>query len=264
MSIEVLSSAFASAKGPRSEMQDDVIPFARTKSSVGLTAVLDGHGAHGWEAAFNSSFALNAVRETDLPAEDTACEVARVIKSVSSDLGLIKGGSTVTAVVVGDGQLHVVQLGDSEAVYFPESGGYERLASVHDLSNESEVERVQSQGGRVGLIEGSEYLVLPSEDGFGLKVSRSVGDNHFGFVGHEPELTSHNLNRLGKGILVVGTDGIWGRNQYGFVAETIRTNQELTDAGNDGLKWLARSFVDTCGKATGDNTAVSILKLGAR
>lgn len=259
MSIEVLSSAFASAQGPRNEMQDVVVPFAPTKSNVGLTAVLDGHGARGWDVALTTSFVLNATRSTNLSAKDTARAVAEGIESVK---GPINGGSTVTAAVIGDEQLHVVQLGDSEAVYFPESGGYERLAPVHDLSNTSEVERVQSQGGRVGLIEGSEYFVLPSEDGFGLKVSRSVGDNHFGFVSHEPEVTSHNLNRLGKGILVVGTDGIWGRSQYGLVEETIRTNQELTDAGDDGLKQFARFLVDKCGEATGDNTALSIVQLG--
>lgn len=262
MSIEVLSSGFAATQGPRPEMQDVVVPYTPTgNSSVWYTGVLDGHGPQGWEVALSTSFVMNGLRGSNLSVRDTAREAATTIKDVSETLDEVMGGSTCTEVIVGERKLYVLQLGDSEAVFFPERGGYRRLARVHDPTNRSEVKRVKSEGGYLRGLDRVTYFAHSADKT--IMVSRSVGDGSYDFVSHEPEVTSYNLRRLGSGLLIAATDGVWGRDGHQEAAHIIHENPSLID-GQNSLSELAKLLVTTRSEITGDNAAASILQLGHR
>lgn len=261
MSIEVLSSGYAATQGPRPEMQDVVVPYTPAgNSSVWYTGVLDGHGPQGWEVALSTSFAMNGLRGSCLSVRGTAREAVAAIENVS-ELDGVSGGSTCTEVIVGEGRLYVLQLGDSEAVFFPERGGYRRLAQVHDPTNRSEVKRVESEGGYLRGLEGVTYFAHSADKT--IMVSRSVGDGSYDFVSHKPEVTSHNLRRLGSGLLIAATDGVWNRDGHQEVAHIIHENPGLID-GQNSLNELAKLLVTARSKITGDNAAASILRLGQK
>jgi len=109
-----------------------------------------------------------------------------------------RGGSTALCSFLYNDQLHVANLGDSQAVLFKEDG-YIELSNLHDFTNESERANVEQKGGTVlnNRLQGE------------LAISRSIGDINFKrYMSSEPEIISYKFTDKDT-YLFLASDGFW-------------------------------------------------------
>jgi serine/threonine protein phosphatase PrpC len=109
-----------------------------------------------------------------------------------------RGGSTALCSFLNNDQLHIANLGDSQAVVFQEEKFIE-LSNLHDFKNEQERLYAEEKGGTVinNRLEGE------------LAVSRSIGDIKFkSYMNSEPEIASHQMTEKDD-FLFLASDGFW-------------------------------------------------------
>lgn len=109
-----------------------------------------------------------------------------------------RGGSTALCSFLNSDQLHIANLGDSQAVVFQEDK-YIELSNLHDFKNEQERLYAEQKGGTVinNRLEGE------------LAVSRSIGDIKFkSYMNSEPEIASHQMTEKDD-FLFLASDGFW-------------------------------------------------------
>ncbi len=107
-----------------------------------------------------------------------------------------RGGSTALCSFLNNDQLHIANLGDSQAVVFQEDKFIE-LSSLHDFKNEQERLYAEEKGGTVinNRLEGE------------LAVSRSIGDIKYkSYMNTDPEIVSHQMTEKDE-FLVLASDG---------------------------------------------------------
>ncbi|GEM_PF-4362533 len=256
--MKIRETATASAQGLRPEMQDVVLlePLAH---GTHLLGVFDGHWTHGAAVAQKSATAVREAAHDNLSRSTTAVQCAEIARDALLALhysfqrvGNTKAelsGSTATVAVVKDGKLATAQLGDSSAKYYAQDDRRSQaLTAVHNFNNPQEIARLQAEG----------FSRIVDTWWNTAKLTRAVGDCEDTFMSAEAEVTTVKIRR--PGLLVVGTDGLWGRRQ----AETTDLDALIQDSITAGLALdaLAHLLVETFALRNNDNAAVALARIG--
>ena len=210
--------------------------------------VFDGHGYDGGkvsQAVVRSLPELiqnsEAYKKGDFPESfrQTFPEANEEVKAMQHIDTMLSGSTGITALVHGDGQMMIGNLGDSRCVI----GGVDSkgetytkaLSRDHKPTIPEEGERILSCNGRTcpyicdGEPIGPVRVWLMEEDMPGLCMSRSFGDEVAASVGviDEPEITSHKCTPTDKYVLLM-SDGI-----FEFIEdELIQIVNQFAKAGN--------------------------------
>lgn len=241
-------------------VQQDRILMTNTHEGHAVLGVFDGHGDrdHGSQSAEGARSAVKIAAEkficrTHPRKIAKAVEDALYFESIAQRSKKLIGGSTATvASLTSQGEILITQLGDSAAVYFPDNSEAVELHKLHDIQNPSERNRVQQHPSFIGFDEPyftTRNTISESPEYLQLAVSRSVGDHLFPFVESRAETSRPNIAALGRGVLIIATDGLWGSNMHniGAVENVIKKHtrgetsdrplaQELTELGQNTVR----------------------------
>jgi len=210
------------------------------KSSEALLAVFDGHGELGHEVSKFCAEQLPALLIAN--AEKLAEDPEAILRGAVMELDNILfedeqmretakfSGSTATLVYARGDELWVAWVGDSRCIVGHRMHGDVGVALEtlpHKADVHEERERIQSRGGKVDV---SEDPVRVWYGGYGLAMSRSIGDGHFKRAGVicEPDVEHLHLSPAKRGgdgeiCLVLASDGIWD----------VLSSLEVCTAAND-------------------------------
>lgn len=169
------------------DMEDRIV--TEYCDNVLFLAVYDGHGGTALKAH------KQVVRCVDYVSDNLTQSVCSIVQSSSSDASLrrevqeafrvldletftdgsgIQNGTTACCVVVNEGRLTIINLGDSQAVLGRKGGKYKCLSSVHRPGEKSENQRLLKEG--VEVAEERHGDVIEHRLPCSLAVSRSFGD----------------------------------------------------------------------------------------
>ena len=230
-----------------------------------LFAVCDGHGEFGHQVAgYVKGLFPREVLKTYLSLEpplttDEKLRLSlkegyrRVVDELSSTgIDVMFSGTTCVSVVVEGKNLVCGNVGDSRAVLVRGvQGKWESvdLSTDHKPSTPSELQRIQSHGGRVspyydstGVPIGPSRVWMQDEDIPGLAMSRSIGDllaNRLG-VSSEPEMVTRELQPEDKAV-ILASDGVWEFFTSQEVAEIVGTYYTLSDLTGCARHLIAES-----------------------
>ena len=194
-----------------------------------LFAVFDGHGSFGHEVSSHTREALQKFIEEGLLRTANAAVLVNVLKQAVArtaeriealPVNTAYSGTTLTPALVSGSDLICANVGDSRAV----TGKLVNsqwvacdLTNDHKPSLEDERQRILKANGRIHPMYnsqevpvGPERVWLQNEDGPGLAMTRSIGDQvaHSVGVSSEPEITCYKLKPEDK-FLIIATDGLW-------------------------------------------------------
>jgi integrin-linked kinase-associated serine/threonine phosphatase 2C len=248
-------------QGPRPTMEDASVVINDFDERFSLTrhkrfyAVYDGHGGSQVSAIaaekFHEMLVTNeafANRDYLAAFNQTALQIDALVKEQK-----LTAGSTMVAALLDDLALHVLNLGDSEAVLVRQGESAEAvlLSKKHSPTDPEETKRIKDLGGMVmfGRVFGT------------LAVSRSLGDMEFKedalFVSPEMYASQHNLDRSDRAI-VLACDGLWEKMTY---AECAQLTLEMAERGippSDIGDSLARTSLQ---RGSMDNVSVVVILL---
>lgn len=233
--------------GRRGEMQD--VALARTVDDAVYMGVFDGHGFEGARVAQTASRVILDLAATDFTAENSAIDRAVRSRAMLIDINenlraenpQLPSGSTAVLAIIKDGLVTVTSVGDSDAVYIPDSNPHaiRRLGTIHNYRNQSEVERVKSLN--IGVV-GDQFANTRA-------LSRSLGDFDLSFIIGEAEISSFNIPEPGR--IVVASDGI----DYDRVEDIANLARAHPNSG------FAKGLVDHFTKLIPDNASVIVAKI---
>jgi serine/threonine protein phosphatase PrpC len=236
--------AVAAKRGPREYMEDR---WAVQVTPGGLfAAVYDGHGG-----ARVSELAAAELHRAVLTALEAGLEPTEALRRAFAQLERMADdldcGSTVAAFLLAWPTLLTAHLGDSRIVRVGRAR-VEELTRDHRIDSEGERARVVRMGARLD----PPYVL---RGGYGLMVTRSLGDRWFQPVGvtAEPEIGRHAL-AVDDVALVAATDGVWDVLDVEDAARVVRrtaTAQAAADA-------LIDSALDA---GTHDNVTALVVRL---
>ncbi len=236
--------------GMQKDNQDSCVVKERLGGQdVIFFGVFDGHGYDGGkvsQAVVRSLPELiqnsESYKKGDFPEafRQTFPEANEEVKAMQHIDTMLSGSTGITALVHGDGEMMIGNLGDSRCVI----GGVDSkgetyakaLSTDHKPTIPEEGERILSCNGRTcpyicdGEPIGPVRVWLMEEDMPGLCMSRSFGDEVAASVGviDEPEITSHKCTPTDKYVLLM-SDGI-----FEFIEddELIQIVNQFAKAGN--------------------------------
>lgn len=260
MSFEVSCSASAADRGDfRGEMQDFTLD---TISSDGthFFGIFDGHGDYGDFIAHESErFISRAVKHVQI-YNPSSLDSARFVRSKLRDLdknlsrdGLANAsGSTATIACIKSGFISVVYLGDSEAIYYPDSSEAIPLIEPHTTDNKTEVARVASLGYQTRDSDYFNNVIM---------VSRAIGNHENDFVIAEAEISSYTIQEAGT--LVVASDGVWGKADNDNHADVERLVRQLQSDDTEEIFELASNLTYIMSGRTHDNASAVVARIKA-
>jgi serine/threonine protein phosphatase PrpC len=243
----------ASAQGDRPH-QEDFAVHARIEKKGWLLAVFDGH--NGAAAAGKASGALLSAFESSW--QTVSGDVPAVLRETFSALVRLtrndRPGTTASMVFIPEKaqQAYWAVLGDSPIAIL-DSKNLVHIGADHNVrSNPKELAAAIARGG----IYRAGYLEDPELPGVGLQMARSLGDADLSRVlSREPDIGTAPLG--GHGIILVGTDGLFG-------PENISREDQLTrllKMARDGAD--AEALVqDALRRQTGDNATAIVWRNG--
>lgn len=251
-------------------VQQDRILMTTTHEGHPVLGVFDGHGDpdHGSQSAEGARSAVKIaanefICRTQPRKIAKAIENALYIESIAQRSKELLGGSTATlASLTSQGELLITQLGDSAAVYFPDYGEAVELHELHNIENPSERSRVEQHPSFIGFNDPyfrTRNTFSSSPKYNELAVSRSVGDYLFPFVESRAETSRPNIAALGRGVLIIATDGLWGSNMHniGAVENVIKKYTE----GEPSDRPLAQELTELGQNTVRDNVSVVAARL---
>ena len=261
---------WASSRGRRATMEDEIITGISLGAGTHLWAVLDGHA--GRRAVEELSELLpSTMREAFATAGDPALlspsDLTSAVEAVDERLlaaaesaGRWDDGATALLAFTAPGELQLAQLGDSQAVLCSAYGA-EALCPQHRVGDPDEDARLRAAGARVedDRICGANTAVA---------VTRSLGDldvkrAHPRAVLSTPEVSSHSLSAADE-LLILGCDGLWdviGPEEAWDAAKRAGRHRN----GGWDLEAAARALVAAALEAkSGDNVSVLVVSLRKR
>lgn len=252
--MEVVQIGKATVQGPRPEMQDEV--FVAQKGSMYYLGVFDGHCDGGEIIAAQTAQAIQENIATHAPHQ-TSLERARIIRralrsfdrQLRNEQSAHDRGTTATVAVVENNDIAVTYVGDSEAIYYPDSFAAINLTSPHDGTNQNEIDRVKAEGYDVKIIGGTVYFAGE------LAVSRAVGDHDLPFVSAEAHVNTLNIDY--PGTLLVASDGVWGSSE--FIKEEVE--KVIREGDRVDCRILAQMLVETFADLTYDNASAIVARI---
>jgi len=163
-------------------------------------------------------------------------------------------GCTAVVGLILDGQLHIANLGDSEAILISDTEPVENLTTPHKANIPSEKQRIEGLGGHVffNRVFGT------------LAVSRAFGDSKYkqpkttqNFVSCEPALKTVQLNPNHK-YLILACDGLWDVCSHEEVAGLVKAQA----AENKNPTEIAQFLVnEALRKRSEDNITVIVTRI---
>ena len=206
-------------------------------------AVFDGHGADG-------SLIAQKMKEHFL-ADPNAWSTA------NDQLTGLTGGTTATVVTLTATEIHVKNLGDSEAWFFPattEIPAYS-LTADHSATSKSEWDRIHASHPKTAFrFDGDRQIPVFTDDGLmnrgqyynsvnktwgayvchptearRLAVTRALGDFDMVEAGVIAE-PSHQIFPRRAGTIVIASDGVWNCLTYAEVASLCTTEEAIMTA----------------------------------
>ncbi len=234
--LDTLCKKGFSGPGLKKTNQDNffVFPNFLNTSSI-YVGVCDGHGLYGHLV---SSYLIStlpqqvniALQKDSLtinsPLTNMKETIIKTFKKINNDLITTSqidttfSGSTCVTLLVTPSSLLCANTGDSRAVlgsYINDNWCYRDLSRDHKPSEENEMKRILSSGGRIQPYKdennnpiGPERVWLLDDDVPGLAMSRSFGDEIAHNVGVicVPEVGTFDLKEEDK-FFVVASDGLW-------------------------------------------------------
>ena len=234
--LDTLCKKGFSGPGLKKTNQDNffVFPNFLNTSSI-YVGVCDGHGLYGHLV---SSYLIStlpqqvniALQKDSLtinsPLNNMKETIIKTFKKINNDLITTSqidttfSGSTCVTLLVTPSRLLCANTGDSRAVlgsYINDNWCYRDLSRDHKPSEENEMKRIISSGGRIQPYKdennnpiGPERVWLLDDDVPGLAMSRSFGDEIAHNVGVicVPEVGTFDLKEEDK-FFVVASDGLW-------------------------------------------------------
>ncbi len=242
----------ASSMGHRDKMQDVTYCDYDAMGTLYM-GVFDGHGEYGHIIAKQVAQIVRESIENAVSSEniqDCTNTVANGFQAahralLEEEMAMVSG-TTATVAVVNQEYLATVYVGDSEAVFFPDSGHPIALTKPHNKDNVAEVKRATELG------------FPPRGQHFGgmLAVSRAIGDICRPFVTPKPDITMLSLSQ--SGVLVVASDGLWGTSARSnhVAVETAVAVQRIAHMRN-----LPRILVAFGGQRTRDNATAIVARI---
>ena len=207
----------AHRQGARQTMEDRSVVYGQLqgREEMDLLAVFDGHGSRG-EADFAAAY-LPACMIHELekaPDGDVHSSLCSAIRQTSNAMRAqgqgVTTGTTAVVAVLAESQLHVANVGDSNAVLSFADGAAKTLTTEHKPSLPSERARIEAMDG--GLVTVSQRNGIARVQGQ-LAVSRALGDFHLEpYVTAEPSTVTVDLTSAegnGPEYLILACDGVW-------------------------------------------------------
>ena len=251
------SISHASAQGSRAEQQDRYlsmrIELPKVQQGSGqLMAVMDGHGGH--ETAELLAEKLQPLFEESLKEGSGVVEdaIRQTFQRLADLAQKEPSGSTLSLVCVPDEETaaYVGVIGDSPVVIRNATGSL-WISPLHNArSNPRERDAALARG---ALYAGG-YLEDPEVPGYGLQLSRALGDCHLSrILTRAPDI---QRVELGKGsFILIASDGVLDSMDV-YVADQLTRLATLAQNASD-----ARVIVeDALERRTGDNVTVILWK----
>lgn len=273
-------------QGQRQSMEDRSVVYGQLqgRQDMDLFAVFDGHGSRG-EADFAAAY-LPACLMHELekaPAGDVHGLMCSALRQTSNAMrGQGQGmttGTTAVVAVIADSQLHVANVGDSNAVLSFADGSARTLTVEHKPNLPSERARIEALDG--GLVTVSQRNGIARVQGQ-LAVSRALGDFHLEpYVTSEPSTVTVDLTSAegnGPEYLILACDGVWDvydargaamevrRSVHHAQRKVAKMDHRRTrvhkDGGNATMDYAAGVLCDrSLNRGSTDNISVIVIDL---
>lgn len=182
---------------------------------------------------------MDAVRHT-LQQIDTHCSTA------------FDDGSTATIAIVLANTIHVLNIGDSQAIMCWQNGTAQALNTLHKPNDAQEQQRIESiKGGRVTRRMGDVARVQGI-----LATSRALGDSYLKpYVSAEPDLFHYDRHADQK-YLIVASDGLYDTLAHNAICE------QLLGMKNVSLRDMAQGITnEALAQGSTDNITVILVQL---
>ena len=243
----------AHRQGARQTMEDRSVVYGQLqgRKEMDLFAVFDGHGSRGeadFAAAYLPACMIHELEKTpDGNVHSSLCSAIRQTSNAMRAQGQgTTTGTTAVVAVLAESQLHVANVGDSNAVLCFADGSARTLTTEHKPSLPSERARIEAMDG--GLVTVSQRNGIARVQGQ-LAVSRALGDFHLEpYVTAEPSTVTVDLTSAegnGPEYLILACDGVWDVYDARGAAMEVRR----------GVHYAERKAEKSRVGCTGDSTA---------
>ena len=212
----MLSYAFFSEKGPRSENEDAVAIWEVVPGLVSL-AVADGLGGHsGGKVASEKAVAMfgTAVESGRADLETVLQEIHKALREEQDENPQVRGmATTLSAVVANDTKFEFVHCGDTR-IALQRGSGIKRLTVDH-----SEAQRLLA----AGALTKEEYNLYPR---------KNVLESALGIWG-APRIDTGAFDLLPGDRIIITSDGVHGKvllREMKAISDQVSTPTEFLDA----------------------------------
>ncbi|CAI2386252.1 unnamed protein product [Moneuplotes crassus] len=233
------------------------------QGNIHLFGICDGHGKDGLKiSSFIAKEVPEKLKDILSSGKDLYQSITLAVNQVEKELfesrkvDYTLSGTTCCLAIIKESMLYFVNIGDSRAIFFPNSmksftSKKQEIFSTtdHNCNIDKEYKRILKSNGRVERINGIGPLRvwLKDENRPGLAMTRSIGDETAKKIGviSTPEITIHPFDTK-ESTLIIGSDGL-----FEFV-----NNQELIEKYNDlysthgksSAQEISEELVATCSK----------------
>ena len=247
----VRNAGMASLIGLRHSQEDRAT--SATVGNVSLYAVFDGHGGDN-TATFCAENIASSFRDAFVRSRTTKGwrRIRRGLRdgilamAASNQDWLI--GTTANVVAVNRWYILCANVGDSRAILVRHGGVAVALSKDHKVSSASERARMVRAG--VCEYEQMSPIYVFAFRGFGLAVSRAIGDRFFHKVGiiSTPEICTMRRSSADR-FVVIASDGVWDMMSNGVVAAFVWDEWTKLECGNMLADWCVIIAERLCNEA---------------
>ncbi|WP_419832216.1 PP2C family serine/threonine-protein phosphatase [Endozoicomonas atrinae] len=272
-------TGIASSQGARPSMEDAHIADRFTVMinhmpvEIDITGIFDGHGGSGWSQYASQHIIRHLKRSLEKWNPDGLNDTGiwNALKWALVDLDnegplippgqpaepfiheLQKSGTTANIALRINGDLWVINLGDSRAILIDNNGQTRQISEDAEPDDPRYKHSIEKRGGCVINVNGT-----PRVNGQ-LAVARSLGDHSLnGAISARGKVTKIPAGECSRGTLIQVCDGI---TEVAFSEDIARTVQHQLDQGKPVHVAAARPVAKAYQAGSGDNMSVMVTQL---
>ena len=277
--IPCTQTGIASSQGARPNMEDAHIADRFTVMinhmpvEIDITGIFDGHGGSGWSQYASQHIIRHLKQSLEKWNPDGLNDTGiwNALKSALVDLDnegplippgqpaepfiheLQKSGTTANIALRINGDLWVINLGDSRAILIDNNGQTRQISEDAEPDDPRYKHSIEKRGGCVINVNGT-----PRVNGQ-LAVARSLGDHYLnGAISARGKVTKIPAGECSRGTLIQVCDGI---TEVAFSEDIARTVQHQLDQGKPVHVAAARPLAKAYQAGSMDNMSVMVTRL---